>query len=1461
MNSVKPPTVRFSGYTYNRQKSPELFLPGFKKGVVAKEVRALITDPDGKYEGGTNAPMEWNAEEGQWRSTNASPLKPGMAYRFQVKKMNSNINIWENVTPDALETVDLKRSNGQVDTFNRIARHDLTSPKKSTPLIDYYADSVLTQKQLEVVDQRERARLGWEQHQSGHGEYLPVYPMRNHFNKFNRLTFDQNAFANAKHQVTADVATQGFEDGLNELIPEFRKIGFQGIVFKPFFGGDNLSSHRYWTSDPYVLNDTFRNKQGFRNSLDLMLKNGMKVFADGAFVNQGMNGVQIMSNLHHKTQSPYWDKWFHFSDHETGNRTGYPSLAHEKYEFGLLPTIEKPGESPRINYDAFDVRVINNPDGKDMYGKAYDKNKPTFIEFYDPRLETEAGQPLEKPSVHLSELKNSKGSVQHYRFPVNPAEWSKKRADSSTDGLPLDAQGKAIQKAKYLDWGNFRLTVPGKDNSSKKWDGQIDVALMNTKDEEVMQYLKGAVNYWSNMVMNHYTGSVAEKLYEAKQILGDNATPEALINAVTEGAESPIQKPALKILPKQTEMDSDRVLPDLAETRPDFERKEIGTKFAETLIKNVPLNTLQLPILFKANLNEKTFLKSLNQPRTGFSGFIENKVLTPMASLPVVGKPVASLNDWLFPPRLQKAIGGKMQQIFEEVSTDGTVAEKLRHQKVQNIVADRLGEKFYLSLLTGKSLKESEAMMQDPDQLEQAIYQSLPPSLMNASPQEAARRLPALMRKRIQDMNKPQGNGQASLQVQVRDAVKEITQNLDPTLVNLAAGVLNQREFGLNWRLDAAKDVADIDRVRNAPNKEEKIRRFKEEIEYLKQFWGNELKIAMRDPFSNASVIAELTDFGELAGGDHALGEQLKKMLFDDQTFTSTPNMSHTYSPLAQLVHYAQRPDEFGNSTLAPSEFMAKNVLPMTRELPLFSQRQLQNLSSSHDFSTTSHAMLLNPELFNMDRLTPPGLVEFFKVAANELMDDPSFEHTRDTLEKAGFKDPKEAIKALKTWLAQGEARGFVPGQLRALAAKEPAYRLLAEFYDEQTKNGHTKAKEGKAPSLAVKNLYTPTPQDAKSQFVKALFQPNILPAKLQEGTDAYGDEKGAAYKKDAAGKEKHPLRPLAGMLEGKAPAEREKMMAALSDALTTRMKESSETKAMRAAIGDAVTQAAQSNADLKNPAVRTAIWKGLDEAAARWGSHFGYQGLDVALNHVFETAHAEIEKQIGFEKTEQLKVAIYNQALKPVMAKQERIFAIQNALPGNPSVYLPDLFLQGGSEYTKNIYVQNRAMIRSDRLSGDNGGNAGFNDYWNNVGNIFNSRTKLPALNDGIVLPLDNMDDADKQGILPIVRDNGKQQVIALIDTGKPGEIDKSPKNLERKLYPVGDRKVFGAPENRNLTSLNLKSQHLTPGSTYEDVNTEELFKLDDDFNLKPTRPDGTVIAEGIKLGSNRILVRKTLG
>ncbi len=1428
MTSVKPPTVRFSGYRYDKNGKPELFLPGFQHDKIAKVQAQILASPDADAAKADRVELTKDQQSGYWRLQNHDPLEPGAVYRFEAQDTEGKP---VEVPLDFLETVQVQNSQTkQADTFNRIALHDLQTPQKSSVIADIYADSILTQDQIKAIDAQEREQRGWNMDSSQ--KRLPVLPVRNHFNKFNKITLDRPV---KEDKSNASAIQQGHEDGFNKLVPSLKEQGFSAVLFKPFIGGDNLSSHRYWTTDPYILNDTFRDKKAFRNSLDLMLKNGMKVIADGAFVNQGMNGVQILSNLRNRANSPYWGNWFHFGENETSDRKKLPSLAQEPYKFGILPTKTINGKS-EIDFDAFAVRILNNPVQDD-----YQAVKPTFIELYDPRLEDAHGKPKPVSPALAAQLKNSKNSVQKYRFPVDPKE-VRTKLGANSEGLD--------PKAKFLDWKNLSLTTPENDHSSKKWDGQLDVALMNTQSPEVVEYLKGAVNYWSRMVMNHYTRQVAQAMAQAKQALkaangGNEPSAADILDKVTQkGGETESQLKLAILPPKTHPVDdiNDEQAKQFAQSAPNIEAEQTGQAFAKNLLQNVPLNTVPFPILFKANLNEIQFLKSIPLRQGKLMNALEDRFLT-LIDIPYVGKPFEFLSQFLFSPRIEKAVGRKMQQIFNELSTTQKTGEKLRHENIQAIVADQLGERLYISLITGQSLEKSKELALNPEKLEEAFYESLPPSLIQASPQEAARRLPILIRQRLRELNYPGPNNAPSLQVQIREEVEKIVQDLDPSLVNLASNVLKEREFGLNWRIDAAKDVADLDKVRQAPNTEKAREAFREQVKYLNEFWGQKLGDAMRGVFPKASVIAELTDFGTLARDDKDSqeGQALKKSLFENNTFTSAPNMEHTYSPLLQMVNYAQRPDEFGASQMTPNHFLKEHVEKMTQEVPLFSQRHFQNLTASHDYSTTSHALLINPELFNQDRNKEPGLLEFMDQGLHEVQNMPSFAHRRQELKQTlGLTDDKALDQWLTTfrkWL-QPASNADIPG---SLSTKDPSWPPEIYTADAKAALWDEKTEQDKH------YLRGPIPLDLRTQF------PAQLRSLIEKRLDP---DKGVSSNDRSVLRELMEKSPV---LKGTDAVQQKKALNTIEAILKNRMAEPGEAKAMRGVINNAMATVLESHPNTLTNQQQEAIWTGLDAAIEKLGAHFGYMPLDAALNQVFHYAHEGLTAtNLDQSKIEDLKLKLYNTAMSPVLAKQERIFAIQNALPGNPSVYLPDLFAQGGSEFTKNIYSQNRSIIRADRLQ--EGQNSEFGNYWKRVGQIFNSRNHLPVLTDGIVLPVETN---DQHGVLPIIRDNGTDQVIVLVDTGKPNTdngkkipaLDTNDKTSPNRYSNVNGQ--WTTPNRKLSEPLLLKSDHLKPGTLYTDFETQERFKLNARGELVKLAARGIIEIPQFEIKANRILVR----
>lgn len=1338
MTRIPPQSPRFSGYRLTPGGQARLFLPGY--GGARVEAEALL--PGGDYV----TPVRLKREGDYWVSQNPLPL--GAAYRF---KVNGETRF------DHVQKVQ-RSIQGETQAFNLISPHEAVAPRKSSVIADIYLDSLVTPEKLKQLA----------------SENGGVLPMRNHFNLWQSNPAGIEAASRKLREVGQEKTLPDLQEaGLLQLMPQLRESGFSALLFKPFIGGDDLSSHKYWTIDPYVLNGSFTHKRTFKFFLNQMLRNGMKLYADGAFVNQGLNGVQMMSNLAHGFRSPFWD-WFTYEENAkpAGMHT-YPKHAFEKFTFGVLPTRLEPDTGSRtVDYDRFAVRILNEPDRE-----GYDAHRPTFVELYDPRLETNSGEPV-RPPLTDEAIKNSEDSVQKYRFPVSVEEVRDKQKALAD----VNSRMSEVDKKKLLsEWKAFRLGPATSDDSSFKWDGQIDVAKMNIKNPEVVDYLDGAVGYWSRFVSNTYIDTVARALAGARA-RNPSAHPAQWIEAITQPTDSRGERSGLQVLPPVTMSEVETLsraeVDEQLQNARTCEKGSIASTLTDTLMAEYPLNVLPLPTLFKATLSYPGLQKVLReQPPTGWQKFV-SMVLTPLSALPLLGALFSKMKQALLPLPFEILLTQKLNETIRLLQPE--VREKLRTHTIQSLMSEPLGEALFMKIFTG--MDADQAASATPGEIEKAFYGTMRADLLKADPETASKLLPGFMKTQLAKIEP----------IEIARLLDKHLHGLDPKLSVIAEAVLQKREYGLNWRIDAAKDVADMDKVRNA-DKADRAPLFEEEIEFVKTFWDR-LGNTIRSTFPKSAIIAELTDF-ELLSNDDVAKAQMNK-LFDGNTFTSTPNMRYLYSQLHQLVHYAQRPDEFGAAQMSPSDFAKYTIEEMSQTFSQPAVRQLQNLTSSHDYSTSSHALLVNPALFTYDHLKWWGLKDDLNEACAELLQKECFSQLRRDLNIPML---DKVLEKLKSRVDTQAVRNNLPEELQ-------------NFFDEKAKKPNSENQDSAN--------WTATPAALKGRFVDAVF------AEI----------------------------PAAELGLTRLQAER------LQAALRSRISEASEAKAMRAVIvntmlnfkwDDLCRQAAltERQQHLLEQNFAPAMWQALDKTIAQWGRHFGYQPLDIALDHVFknlELPQADMFP-LGFDVEafkREIKSRLYVQAQRPVLEKLLRMFAVQTAIPGNPSVYLQDLFAQGGSEFVKNIFVQNRNLIRLDKLEND----PDFQDFFKRAGEIFQLRNRLPVLNDGVVLPVP----ADNEnGILPVVRDNGQQQVITLVNTGKPSE-------LKWQDGKVGQGLRYAEVTSANPVVFNyrpnLSALKLAAGTRYRDAQTGELFVLNGKGVLESLNRPG----QGMDIHISRTLVRE---
>ena len=181
---------------------------------------------------------------------------------------------------------------------------------------------------------------------------------------------------------------------------------------------------------------------------------------------------------------------------------------------------------------------------------------------FDPRIQNADGtlKPYGPDRADYDEpILYAYDSAQKFPFPVPAKALKKKLARLESLGVhPEMVNGKLVispespgfegqdisfWEEEGLDlirqFPGFQLTIPSKDNSSYKWDGQIDVAKMDLlHNREVQRYVGNAMGYWTAQTRNNYLEIISDALAQAP-----GGSKAELVEAITQHSsekESPL---------------------------------------------------------------------------------------------------------------------------------------------------------------------------------------------------------------------------------------------------------------------------------------------------------------------------------------------------------------------------------------------------------------------------------------------------------------------------------------------------------------------------------------------------------------------------------------------------------------------------------------------------------------------------------------------------------------------------------------------------------------------------------------------------------------------------------------------------------------------------------------------------------------------------------------------------------
>jgi len=595
---------------------------------------------------------------------------------------------------------------------------------------------------------------------------------------------------------------------------------YRYFMTTPDIGVDKVSSHRYWPSNHYQCSDLDKFKE-FNNEL---FKRGKGYIADGAFTSQGIQSPLVQHILKWGEESPFYNMLK--IDGDIG--------------LGVLPDMyTTDGVNP---YEHIGVRLVNPK------GANYDKNKPTYIQFYDDRLlskeKQEDGQlhfDYDKSPEDHYEITSHQDSVQPYAFEIDP-NGEKIKAFEGKKAILL----KDIKKLHdFLTFPNFTIAQKNKVSGATCWDGNVDIIKMNLSNPDASNpknvegfrnarnYLFGVASYWSETIQSHLileTAKLSKK--EQEDIIKKNN-----IGYSYEEIESELNSFNSLVLK--------------------------ADKTAQDYIASFPLQSLETSEELSAIFAQPQFQKELLDSST------ENELISIFNGTIKAALPEKYKNNEDYITYVAKTYGNEiLRHIFVGALNDSAIIKEGKDKKGTIDVNE-------LKKVTLKSIEN---------------YRS-------NSPKEERAQVIAKIKKGI-DASKL-----APLQERMKDELKEI--KLED--FKLAEAIVLQGKGGLNWRFDAAKDIGDLDAVRDGKKTFAEIWNGDESFPGVQDFWSTFVtRIKANNP--SAYVINEVTSLGEFCN----LNEIASMLDFDPQLTAAweelgKPNTYETKPVYAKQVQFLDK--------------------------------------------------------------------------------------------------------------------------------------------------------------------------------------------------------------------------------------------------------------------------------------------------------------------------------------------------------------------------------------------------------------------------------------------------------------------------------------------------------------------------------------------------------------------------
>ncbi len=673
--------------------------------------------------------------------------------------------------------------------------------------------------------------------------------------------------------------------GVEKALDKGEFDGYSNIISLPIFTDDSLSAHGYWNKNCMQMINSLGNINNYAELQRKMFGKGINFVSDGAFVNEGLEGVHFANVLKYGEKSPYFH-WFKAS-----------GLKNGPFALGVFGK----------NQDFVSHKVVNSPysykqnmDGTIKISKNnnYDHKRPTYVQIFDTRLVTPEQKRDTKNLIksytildtnNPYDINTHDDTVINYSFEIDPLVYNKNVRNLSEYNKHHDNKIRldSIQGTKFVNkYVNFELEDKIESNF-ETWDANTDIAKLNyvyshsdTEDTknmlpieklerneeyklgniQVQDYVINSGKYWTQKTKDILTLHVAQNLTK------DNQSYSTIQRKINEG-----------VLPKRLDINPGIVNNIMQGKYVDNYKALDYHKQIKASMMEFPLDSIEFgdnlvgalasPLITKRASNENEIGKPRHQlsSETYFDNIYNQ-----------------SLNH--FTTSVLKHV---QRNIPEKLSQDGLttqygahvlpliVPEIVKFAVIKSVQPDA---KVYVNDKNGEIGYHYDA-------LKEVSLQTL--GINGVNPEDDAKELVKVIQKGIDSISKKDKE-------LLIDAITKSIKNTNTQSFVLADMIIDRSEAGLDWRIDAAKDIADIDALRDGKN--DFAYTWQQVTDFWQKFTSNVLTV---NP--NAYVAAEVTNEGELFdignGSVSRFGRgDITRKLLNETGMTATANYSSFFT-------------------------------------------------------------------------------------------------------------------------------------------------------------------------------------------------------------------------------------------------------------------------------------------------------------------------------------------------------------------------------------------------------------------------------------------------------------------------------------------------------------------------------------------------------------------------------------